>query len=412
MFNTATQKLRTLRAAKLVGGLSVAAIIVASGIIAWTAYSNDSRRNVPLVFSENSMLLELWSDYKENNIEKGSYRTLDRQQDNITTSEGQSYTMLRAVWMDDQDMFDKSWQWTKDNLQRDDKLMSWKFGILPSGEYGIQQSVGGQNTATDGDSDIALALLMAYVRWNNTGYYYDATPIIGSIWDKEVVTIQDKPVLVANDLERLNTERVIVNPSYLTPYAYKVFAEVDPSHDWRGLVDNSYEILKKVGDLPLDKASSSGLPPNWVTINRRTGEIGPAVTPDLTTHHGYDAVRTSWRLALDYKWFQDERAREVLATYEHLNRQWQENGRIHAVYGHDGEVIENYETPATYGATIGYFQVIHPDTARTIYQQKLQSLYNPDEQKWNKPMAYYDDNWAWFGMALMEDKLPNLTEIR
>jgi len=379
------------------------------GLLGYKSYSTNPARNQPLVYAEKDMLQELWSSYKNNYIETGTNRTLDKQQNNISTSEGQSYTMLRAVWMDDQKTFDESLQWTKDNLQRDDKLFSWKFGLLPNGDYGIQDTIGGQNTATDGDSDIALSLLMAHSRWKQDKYLYDAVPIIDSIWEREVVMIGDKPVLVANNLERDNSESVIVNPSYFAPYAYKIFAQIDKDHDWIGLADNSYSILAKVSDEELDKGSSAGLPPDWVAIERETGTIKAVASPDLTTKFSFDAIRTPWRLALDYKWNKDERSRTILQKYTLLSREWQKHQRITATYTHDGIPASSFETPATYGATIGYFAVVNPQIASEIYKSKLSTLYDPDEQKPRAPLSYYDDNWAWFGIALYLDELPNLT---
>src|SRR3989338_2078064 len=51
----------------------------------------------PIVFSEQRMLYLLWEGYKEEYLEPETWRTLDKQRNNITTSEGQSYTMLRSV---------------------------------------------------------------------------------------------------------------------------------------------------------------------------------------------------------------------------------------------------------------------------------------------------------------------------
>ena len=65
------------------------------------------------IFSNQAMLEALWENYKEEYIEDSSFRTLDKQRDNITTSEGQSYAMLRAVWQDDKQTFDKSWNGLK-----------------------------------------------------------------------------------------------------------------------------------------------------------------------------------------------------------------------------------------------------------------------------------------------------------
>jgi endo-1,4-beta-D-glucanase Y len=388
----------------------VLAIVTILGYGLHDAYVNKQKEtnNSPQVFANSRMLLELWSRYKQNALEPTSLRTLDRSQNDITTSEGQSYTMMRAVWMDDMDTFKKSWQWTKDNLQRDDNLMSWKFGERADGSYGILEEIGGQNTASDADVDIAFALLMAAGRWKDEGLQADANTIIKSIWDQEVVIINGKPMLAANDLEKNNQQSIIVNPSYLSPYAYRVFAKADPSHDWNGLVDSSYELLFSSADSTLDKATSSGLTPNWVRMNRTTGQVMPAT--ELDSDYGYDALRTPWRLALDYKWNNDIRAKQVLSKYGTLLNDFTEKGKLSAVYSHDGTVIGDYESPAMYGGAQGYFEVVHPELADKYYIEKLVTYYNPDTQSYKSELAYYDDNWVWFGLALHDNYLTNLTE--
>jgi endoglucanase len=384
-------------------------VIAGISIAAASAYQASPRRGQPMIYSEKDMLQELWSSYKKEYVESGSNRTLDKQRQNISTSEGQSYTMLRAVWMDDKKTFDDSWKWTKDNLQRDDYLMAWKFGKLTDGNYGIMESDGGQNTATDGDSDIALSLLMAYSRWKDDDYLYDAQPIIASIWEKEVVSIDDRPVLVANDIERNNEETVIVNPSYFSPYAYKIFAHMDKEHDWKGLADNSYELLARIGRDKLGARQSSGLPPDWVLLDRYTGELLPTEGKDLPMTYGFDAMRTPWRLALDYKWFKDDRSKALLQDYKLLADEWTKYGRIMAIYSRAGAAGANYQSSAAYGTAMGYFSVIKPGLADDIYRTRLASLYDPDKQMPSTSLSYYDANWAWFGIALYHDELPDLT---
>ena len=391
--------------------VSIAVVIGITGIISLIAYSNSRRKDTPLIFSKSDTLLELYHNSLINTIEPKTNRTLDKQQQNITTSEGQSYTLLRSVYMDDQKQYDASLQWTKDNLQRDDHLFSWKFGRLPNGQYSILDNIGGQNTATDGDSDIALSLLLAYSRWQQDKYLYDAKAIISSIWDKEVVVINGQPVLTADDLERNNPTQVVLNPSYFSPYAYKLFAKVDPSHDWVGLANNSYRILADVSDDKLNTVSASGLPPDWVIMNRQTGEFSaPSAESGQTTDFGYDAMRVPFRLALDYSWFKDPRAKQVLGKFSLLGREWEQHHQLAAVYSHDGTLKADYEAPpAIYGGTFGYFKVMQPQTSRQIYQAKLATLYDTDGQKWKTELGYYDDNWAWFGIGLSQDALPNLT---
>jgi endo-1,4-beta-D-glucanase Y len=389
----------------------VSAIIIilasTSGII-FAAYHNTVQEKPPIVFSKNEMLLDMWNSYKKTNIETETGRSVDRDQDNISTSEGQSYAMLRAVWMDDRETFDSSFNWAKKNIQRTDSLFSWRYGPTENGNYGIQIALGGNNTATDGDSDIALALLMAYSRWNEPRYLAEAKPIINSIWAKEVVLIQGSPVLVANDLERNATESVIVNPSYFSPYAYRIFSAVDKQHDWSGVVDSSYRILSEASKAPLGSDKSSGLAPDWIRMNRATGKILPP-GDNLTTNYGYDAMRVAWRVALDSLWYNDPRSKEILNQFSLLKNEWNKNSKLAATYSHSGKAILTYESPAMYGTAIGYFQIIDSTAANKIYTEKLQKLYDPDQQAAIEHLSYYDANWVWFGLAMHQNALPNLT---
>lgn len=387
-------------------------IVAGFGIYSAIRYLDNPKRATAIVYSEKAMLLELWNNYKAENIESGSHRTLDKSQDNITTSEGQSYTMLRAVWMDDKKTFDESWQFTKNNMQRpSDHLLSWKFGKNPDASYGVLKNAGGQNTASDADVDTALSLLMAYSRWNETAYLFQAKEMINSIWEQEVVLINGKPVLAANDLEKNSPDSIVVNPSYFSPYSFRLFSQADPKHDWFGLIDNSYTLLNSLSKDSLGSASNSGLPPNWIKINRVSGALIPNASPNLDTDYGYDALRIPFRLALDYEWFKDPRDKQTLENFKFLNEQWQQNQSLRAVYGHNGTTVGNYETPAMYGGAIGYFNIVNPVHAREVYDQKLQSLYSQDRQQWKNPLSYYDDNWAWFGIALTQHELPNLAAI-
>jgi endo-1,4-beta-D-glucanase Y len=387
------------------------ALLVVGGIlVALVAYLNSSQRAVPLVFSNQAMLLQTYNEYKKDDIQPSSGRTVDKTQNNLTTSEGESYTMLRAVYMDDKSTFDKSWNFTKNNLQRPDHLFSWKYGSLGNGKYGILTSEGGQNTASDGDEDIALALLMAYSRWNQTSYLQAAQPIVTSMWNEEVVMIDGKPVLTADNLERKSSE-VVVDPSYFAPANYKIFAKIDPTHDWLGLASNSYTLIDGLSASKLGSTKSDGLPPDWIKIDRTTGAFIPNASPNLDTNFGYDAERIPFRLALDYAWFKDPRDLQTLKHFSFLKDFWNNAHVLNAVYAHDGTVVGSYEAPSMYGGTIGYFDLIDPSVAKQIYRTKLETLYSPDQESWKAPAPnYYDDNWAWFGLAITQGALPDIAD--
>ncbi|HSH31829.1 MAG TPA: glycosyl hydrolase family 8 [Candidatus Saccharimonadales bacterium] len=391
--------------------VGVMLVVVAVVTASFTAYLSSSKSNQSIVFSNNTMLSAIWDRYKKNYIEPNSGRTLDKQRENVTTSEGQSYSMLRSVYEDDQETFDRSWKFAQQNMQhKNDRLFSYLYGKRPDGSFGIMSEQGGNNSASDADTDIALALILGYERWQESRYLQEAKPLINDIWEKEVVTVAGKPVMTAGDSERGASDMVVVNPSYFAPYAYKLFAVVDQKHDWQALSDNSYAVLNASMSANLDKDKTVGLPPDWMLMSRKTGAISTAAPRGLKSDYGYDAFRTPWRLAIDYKWNQDARAKRTLERMSFLGDAWRGGNQLKAVYGHDGSVVADYEVPAMYGTALAYFTVTDEDAAKAVFAQKLESLYDPNRQSWKTELSYYDDNWAWFGMALYLDQLPNLAD--
>lgn len=393
--------------------IGVGLIVVAIATFGLIQFSKN-RSDIPLVFADRTMLNALWATYKENYWESSSGRTLDRQQKDITTSEGQSYTMLRSVWQSDKATFDQTWKFTKEQMQhKDDALFAWRWGEKTDGTYGVLTEQGGQNAASDAEVDIALALMMAANRWQQNTYLDEAKSIVNDIWEKEVITVDGKHYLAANDLEKFSeSDTAIINPSYFAPYAFKAFAQIDADkdHDWKQLSDDSYDILNKSIDAKLDKENSANLPPDWFLVHKETGELSPATQPNLTSDYSYDALRTPWRLALDWQWNKDERAKSTLEKMSFLDDKWTSEQKLYSAYSHDGQTLSQDEVPAMYGGAIGYFKVTNPTTAKEIYETKLKSLYDPTGERWNQEISYYSDNWAWFGMALYENRLDNLAK--
>ncbi|MEX0930375.1 MAG: glycosyl hydrolase family 8 [Candidatus Paceibacterota bacterium] len=406
---TPKQKRLTFAVAALI--LAVVVFILVNTVFSLT---NILRYNSTLIYSTRDVMNGLWENYKNDHLEANTYRTLDRDRGGITTSEGQSYTMLRAVWMDDKQTFDGAWRWTKDNLRRsgDDFLFSWLFGGRDDGTYGVLDMHGGYNTASDADTDIALSLALAYGRWQDPIYLAEARELIGDIWEKEVIEINGTPYLTANNLESsLRKSSVIINPSYFAPYAYKIFARIDedPSHRWDDLAASSYDVIERSMAQSLDNRFSANLPPDWIVIDTTTGEIRAPENTDLTTNFGFEALRVPWRLALDWQWFQDERAKRVLEKMGFLSEEWRKDGELRAEYRHDGSVVSRFESPAMYAGALGYFIVVDPTASREIYTNKIIRNYNPTWYAWEDEPGYYGNNWRWFSVGLYNELLPNYT---
>ncbi|HYE22591.1 MAG TPA: hypothetical protein VD998_03310, partial [Verrucomicrobiae bacterium] len=174
------------------------------------------------------------------------------------------------------------------------------------------------------------------------------------------------------------------------------------------LADSSYEIINTSLNEPLGHSSSAKIPPDWIMIERSTGRIKPPSQETLTSNFSYDALRVPFRLALDWKWFQDPRAKAALNNMGFLSREWNSRQTIYSGYSHDGQAVSVHENPSMYGGSIGYFMVADPENASEVFDKKLKTLYNNDNFDWKETLSYYDDNWAWFGIALYYEELTNL----
>ena len=348
-----------------------------------------------------------WLAYRDS-IQKDG-RTIDRERNYLTTSEGQSYSLLRSVWMDDQEVFDRVYRWTKNNLQKreNDKLFHWLWGQDSNGRWGVLTGIGGRNSASDADQDIALALIFAGKRWNDDYYLKQAREILHSIWSTEVIYVKGRPYLIAGNWASSET-RPTINPSYLFPAAYNIFIQIDPAHDWMSLKDTSYEVLEQATWQPLDREVSAGLPPDWVSIDPVTGVILPAIHADKTTNFSDDAFRTLWRVALDYRWHNDPRALAYLKKVTFLEEEWKNYYRLYGTYSHDGRVIKFNESSSLYGVALAFFDITNPRIAEEILNQKVSKLYDSDLETIRSDLGYYPQNWLWFGMAFYANKLPNL----
>lgn len=186
-----------------------------------------------------------------------------------------------------------------------------------------------------------------------------------------------------------------------------MFATVDPGHAWNQLASDSYDVLAR-GMTPLPGTMSVWLPPDWIAMDRKTGQITVPPNGELSTEFSFDALRVPWRIALDWEWNKSTEAYALLKQFGFLDMRWQHDQRLAAAYHRDGSVALDQESPAMYGGTLGYFIALAPDDARAVYREKLLPLYSADADGWRIPLGYYDDNWAWFGLALYNHALPNL----
>lgn len=353
-----------------------------------------------------ALLLSASSDYLSRRFEQdGAYVAAD----GVVTSEAQAYAMLRAVWTDDRASFDRAWRWTQANLMDEGGLPAWLWQDGSIKDY---------HPAADADTDMALALLMASRRWGDQALLADGQRMVQAIWEREVVMIEDQPYLTAGEWAT-HGQIIALNPSYFAPYAYRIFQEVDPEHNWLGVVDSGYRLVAGATESPLDQALSAGLPPDWVGLNRETGELVPLeIDKEHTTRYSYDAARTYWRVALDWRWFQDGRAKAYMDNAgflrDEVNRLLSDGitykNRVSGIYAHDGTVVQEASSVVGTAGAMAALLSLDPAAANTLYAGQIVGGANRIDAGlyWDNPTDLYAQEWGWLATALYADALPNL----
>ncbi len=326
-------------------------------------------------------LSALWSFYKQKYIVNGRVVSWDEQ--GITTSEGQGYAMLRAVWSGDRATFDRTWAWTKGHLQvRHDKLFAWKW----------KEKVLSTNSATDADTDIALALILAARRFDHPPYEQEALDILDSIWNLELLHVGSHAYVTAGNWA-LYENHPVIHVAYLAPYAYEVFAAVDPVHPWGQVIEDAYAVLHWLYD-----KERVALPPEVVYWNGTTGQLSlrhPAT--GLSSDFSYDAFPIFWRVALDAQWFGRSEAPLRQAMLAFFAREWGAHGRLVDRYSLDGNPRSSFEGLPLYATLYLLALQEQPDFARVLAERKLTGLQR--HALAGKATPYYLHNWLWFSEA-------------
>lgn len=193
---------------------------------------------------------------------------------NKVVSEGIAYGMLITAAMGDKATFDLIWGWGKSRLQNG--LLGWDNGS------------GG--SATDADTDMGYALLMAAKQWGGT-YQADGTTLIAAARSRDV---DGSNRLLAGDSW---SAPVPFNPSYFSPGFYRAFGSA-----WTAVTTTNYGILDSCDQQ--FSGASDGLVPDWCSQGGAPEPPRAAVTsgnlcPQNQACYTYDAARTPWRIGFD-----------------------------------------------------------------------------------------------------------------
>lgn len=202
-----------------------------------------------------------------------------------TKVEAVGFGMLLAAYANDKPTFDGIHKfYNSKRTAQANNMMAWDVTC---------DDIADPGSATDGDVDVAFALIVASTLWDDE--YMEAA--------KEILNIVSSSVIKTCTVEGRSIK--ILGPGYSgiawggcgemdimyhTPAFFRIFAEVTGNSVWEELANDTYVTLN-AGAHP-----TTGLVPDWQTA---TGTPGPG---SRAGHYGYDACRAPWKLTLDYLW--------------------------------------------------------------------------------------------------------------
>ncbi|MEA5625742.1 glycosyl hydrolase family 8 [Nostoc sp. UHCC 0251] len=353
--------------------------------------------DLPKSTPNRELLAQSWDSYRQRFIQSDG-RVIDYEASDRSTSEGQAYALLRAVLINDPATFALTLKWSENNLQRQvdgkrtDSLWAWKWGRKEDGNWGVIDS----NFASDGDIDAITALILASRRWNRPEYLELAKVKLQDLWNLSTISkTQGKRYLLPGPVAAFvpNASTLYLNPSYFAPYAFRIFAQVDPQHDWLSLVDSSYQVLEDSA-----KLSSVGLPSDWIALNTKTGKYQtlPA-SSNLKSLYSFDSYRVWWRLSLDAAWFNSPQAQRYLVkSTQHLQKLWSKQSSLPATIDLQGKALVDYEATSQYAMFYTAMQLVEPAIAQELLVKKILPQYK--QGIWGDQSAYYTQNLAWLGL--------------
>ena len=304
-----------------------------------------------------------------------------------TVSEGQGYGMIIVPLMggtdeEAQQIFDGLWGFARAHPSVvDPRLMDWNF---PDTENDNE-------SAFDGDADIAYGLLLADAQWGSAGrinYKADAETVISGILESTIGPDSHLPMLGDwTDFDGEVYNQYTPRSSDFMPVNFRAYAKATNDPVWIDVITQSQAVMTSI---QANYSPQSGLMPDFIVMKGNVRIPQPA-PPDYLEgphdgHFNYNAGRVPWRVASDAVLNNDAASRAIAQKISH----WIEASadgdpaNIRAGYDLDGNPLPNSEYFTTFFiAPMGVAAMTDPNQ-----QEWLNAVY---DSVYDQHIDYYED---------------------
>ncbi len=323
-----------------------------------------------------------------NSANKPLYRIAFGAGSDITVSEGQGYGMVTVALMagydsNAQQLFDGLWYFSRKYPSAfNNNLMSWK---VQNGSI-----VDGNDSAFDGDVDIAYSLLLAHEQWGSDGavnYQAEAKTVINAIMQSTIGANSLLPKLgdwTSDGGTKYN--QYTPRSSDFMPAHFRAFAQATQDNTWLQVISNTQTAINTIQQ---SYSATTGLLPDFIVNCQSLTTCRPASAGFLEGSHDgeyyYNAGRNPWRIGLDGLLNADTTSTQQVSKII----QWLASNtsstasNIKAGYTLSGAGIGNYST-TFFVAPFGVAAMLDANQ-----QAFLNSIY---QLVYNKREAYYEDS--------------------
>ena len=305
-----------------------------------------------------------------------------------TVSEGQGFGMIILPVMagadpDAQEIFDGLWRFSRSHPSTiDSRLMDWK----------VPDTESGNDSAFDGDTDMALGLLMADAQWGSQGkidYKADAMNLLAGIQESTIGPESALPMLGDwTDPAGEDYNQYTPRSSDFMLVDFHTFARATNNDLWNTVATNSQNVMLSIQQT---YSPNTGLMPDFIvsTGENHTPQPAPAdfLEGSNDGNYGYNAGRVPWRVGADALLYDDSTSKEIALKISH----WAESvsggdpTAFKAGYTLDGNPSEGSDYFSTFFvAPLGVAAMSDP-----AQQQWLNKIY---DAVYNTHDNYYEDS--------------------
>jgi hypothetical protein len=261
----------------------------------------------------------------------------------ITTSEAHGYGMIIFALMAGYDSQAKQYfdgmfnMFDKHRSKNNPDNMSW---VIDKSELRSKD----QDSATDGDMDIAYALLLAHHQWGSGGnidYLSQARKIITGGVKGGCMSHDSKRTLLGDS----STDQYATRASDWMTDHFKAYRHATGDNFWGEATNTVYGLIKQ---LTVNHAPNTGLMPDFI-VSRSPRPAPPHFLEERTDgDYSWNACRYPWRLATDFAHYGSPEARDAVNKVVNWLRGSTDDDprKIKAGYRLDGTPLVDYGSAA------------------------------------------------------------------